>query len=115
MRGALAISAEVEMRGLKIAVVGVPKTIDNDIQFLDQSFGFQTAYSAATHAIRSGHQEAKGHAQRRRPGKTDGAAQRLIACYASLAMSDANFVLIPEVPFFNWRARRACSTCCTSG
>jgi aconitase A len=53
MRGALAIAAEVAQRGLKIAVVGVPKTVDNDIPFIDRSFGFVSAYSAAVDVIRS--------------------------------------------------------------
>jgi len=99
MRGALAVAEEVEKRGLKISVVGVPKTIDNDIMFLDQSFGFQTAYSAATGAIRAAHQEAKGAHNGVGLVKLMGRHSGFIACYASLAMSDANFVLIPEVPF----------------
>jgi 6-phosphofructokinase 1 len=98
IRGALAISREIEKRGLKIAVVGVPKTIDNDIMFLDQSFGFQTAYSAATHAIRAAHQEAKGAHNGVGLVKLMGRHSGFIACFASLAMSDVNFCLIPEVP-----------------
>jgi 6-phosphofructokinase 1 len=98
IRGALAISAEIEKRGLKIAVVGVPKTIDNDIQFLDQSFGFQTAYSAATSAIRAAHQEAKGAHNGVGLVKLMGRHSGFIACFASLATSDVNFCLIPEVP-----------------
>ena len=98
LRGGIAIADEIENRGLKIAVVGVPKTIDNDIMFLDQSFGFQTAYSAATAAIRAAHQEAKGAHNGVGLVKLMGRHSGFIACFASLAMSDANFVLIPEVP-----------------
>ena len=98
MRGGLAVADEIDKRGLKIAVVGIPKTIDNDINFLDQSFGFQTAYSAATGAIRAAHQEAKGAHNGVGLVKLMGRHSGFIACYASLAMSDANFVLIPEVP-----------------
>jgi 6-phosphofructokinase 1 len=98
LRGGLAIADEIDKRGLKIAIVGVPKTIDNDIMFLDQSFGFQTAYSAATAAIRAAHQEAKGAHNGVGLVKLMGRHSGFIACYASLAMSDANFVLIPEVP-----------------
>jgi 6-phosphofructokinase 1 len=98
LRGGLAIADEIDQRGLKIALVGVPKTIDNDIMFLDQSFGFQTAYSAATGAIRAAHQEAKGAHNGVGLVKLMGRHSGFIACYASLAMSDANFVLIPEVP-----------------
>jgi 6-phosphofructokinase 1 len=66
--------------------------------FLDQSFGFQTAYWAATTVIRAGHQEAKGAHNGVGLVKLMGRHSGFIACYASLAMSDANFVLIPEVP-----------------
>jgi 6-phosphofructokinase 1 len=98
LRGGLAIADEIAKRGLKIAIVGVPKTIDNDIMYLDQSFGFQSAYSAATGAIRAAHQEAKGAHNGVGLVKLMGRHSGFIACYASLAMSDANFVLIPEVP-----------------
>ena len=50
LRGALAITKEIADRGLRIAVVGIPKTIDNDIMYIDQSFGFQTAFSMASRA-----------------------------------------------------------------
>ncbi len=48
LRGALSITQEIANRGLKISVIGIPKTIDNDIMFIDQSFGFQTAFSMAS-------------------------------------------------------------------
>ena len=60
IRAAMHFVAEIERRGLKIAVVGVPKTIDNDIHFIDRSFGFESAYSAAVEAIRSARVEAMG-------------------------------------------------------
>lgn len=50
--------AEVERRGLKIAIVGVPKTIDNDIPLMEKTFGFTTAVARAVDAIKSGHCEA---------------------------------------------------------
>lgn len=99
MRGAMSIVKEVEARGSKIAVVGIPKTIDNDIMYIDQSFGFQTAFSEAAKAIRAAHVEAKGAPNGVGLVKLMGRHSGFIACYASLAMSDANFVLIPEVPF----------------
>jgi 6-phosphofructokinase 1 len=58
-RGAMQIIAAVEERGARIAVVGIPKTIDNDIMFIDQSFGFQTAFSMASESIAAAHVEAK--------------------------------------------------------
>ena len=99
LRGALKISEEVARRGLKIAIVGVPKTIDNDIPFIDQSFGFQTAIDAAVESIRAARVEAQSA-----PGgvglvKLMGRHSGFIVCYAALAKTDADFVLIPEVPF----------------
>ncbi|WP_157369530.1 ATP-dependent 6-phosphofructokinase [Zavarzinella formosa] len=99
LRGAQAISREVEARGVKIAVVGIPKTIDNDIMFIDQSFGFQTAFSMAADVIQTAHAEAKASPNGIGLVKLMGRHSGFIACYASLACNDANFVLIPEVPF----------------
>jgi 6-phosphofructokinase 1 len=99
IRGAMRIAAEIARRGLYIAVVGIPKTIDNDIQFIDQSFGFQTAFSEATKSLRAAHVEATGAPNGIGLVKLMGRHSGFIACYASLAMSDVNFVLIPEVPF----------------
>ncbi|MDR3623419.1 MAG: ATP-dependent 6-phosphofructokinase [Paludisphaera borealis] len=99
LRGAQAICREVEARNAKIAVVGIPKTIDNDIMYIDQSFGFQTAFSVAADVIRTAHAEAKASPNGVGLVKLMGRHSGLIACYASLAHNDANFVLIPEVPF----------------
>jgi 6-phosphofructokinase 1 len=99
IRGAMKIEAEIAARGKKIAVVGVPKTIDNDIMFLDQSFGFQTAFSEATKYIRAAHVESTGSPNGVGLVKLMGRHSGFIACYASLAISNVNFVLIPEVPF----------------
>ena len=99
LRGALTIAEEIARRGLKIAVVGVPKTIDNDIPFIDQSFGFQTAFSEAAESIRAAHVEAQSAPNGVGLVKLMGRHSGFIACYAALAKNDANFVLIPEVPF----------------
>lgn len=99
LRGGLKITQEIAERGLKISVVGVPKTIDNDIMFIDQSFGFQTAFSVATESIRSAHVEAQSAPHGVGLVKLMGRHSGFIACYASLSKNDANFVLIPEVPF----------------
>lgn len=99
LRGAQTIAREVESRGAKIAVVGIPKTIDNDIMFIDQSFGFQTAFSVAADVIQTAHTEAKASPNGIGLVKLMGRHSGFIACYASLARNDANFVLIPEVPF----------------
>ncbi len=99
MRGASAIAEEIEKRQLNIAVIGIPKTIDNDISFTDNSFGFQTAFSVATESIVSAHVEAKGAPNGIGLVKLMGRHSGFIACYASMAQSDVNFCIIPETPF----------------
>ncbi len=99
MKGALKIAEAVQERGLRIGVIGIPKTIDNDIPYIDQSFGFQTAFSRATESIRAAHVEAKSSPNGLGIVKLMGRHSGFIACYASLAKNDANFVLIPEIPF----------------
>jgi 6-phosphofructokinase 1 len=99
IRASMKIVAEITARGNRIAVIGIPKTIDNDIMFIDQSFGFQTAFSEATKSIRAAHVESTGAPNGVGLVKLMGRHSGFIACYASLAMSDVNFVLIPEVPF----------------
>jgi 6-phosphofructokinase 1 len=99
LRGAMKIADRVRERGGRIAVVGIPKTIDNDIPYLDQSFGFQTAFAEATQSIRSAHVEAKASPNGVGLVKLMGRHSGFIACYAALAEPDANYVLIPEVPF----------------
>ena len=99
MRGAMQIARTVVERGLLIAVVGIPKTIDNDIPYIDQSFGFQTAFSLASDAIRAAQVEAKSTANGIGLVKLMGRHSGFIASYAALARSGADAVLIPEVPF----------------
>lgn len=99
LRGALAIVRSIERRGANIAVVGVPKTIDNDILYIDHSFGFQTAYAEAAKVIAAAHVEAKSAPNGIGLVKLMGRHSGFIACHAALAQNDANLVLIPEVPF----------------
>jgi len=86
-------------RGLKIGVVGVPKTIDNDIYMVSRSFGFDTAVDVATNAIISAHNEAEGYPNGIGLIKLMGRHSGFIAATAVLAQQDVNFVLIPEVDF----------------
>lgn len=99
LKGAGDIAGEVARRGLDISVIGVPKTIDNDISFVQMSFGFVTAVSEARTAIYSAHVEAVGAKNGVGLVKLMGRESGFIAAYASLANSDVNFCLIPEVPF----------------
>lgn len=98
-RGAMAIADEVRRRELKISIVGVPKTIDNDIPYTSRTFGFETAYSIAANAIRGAHVEANGTPNGIGLVKLMGRHAGFIAAHAVLANRDANFVLIPEVDF----------------
>jgi 6-phosphofructokinase 1 len=99
LRGAQAIAGEVRRRGLKISVIGVPKTIDNDISFIQQSFGFDTAGSEARRAIHAAHSEASGARNGIGLVRLMGRDSGFIAAYAVLANSQVNFCLVPEVPF----------------
>ena len=98
-RGAMDVVAEIRKRGLAISVVGIPKTIDNDILFLDKPFGFETAFSLAAHAVRCAHTEAESARNGVGLVKLMGRNSGSIACCAALATSLADIVLIPEVPF----------------
>jgi len=86
-------------RGLKISVVGIPKTIDNDIYLVARSFGFDTAVDVATDAIKGAHNEALGYPYGVGLIKLMGRHSGFIAATAALAQQDVNFVLIPEVDF----------------
>jgi len=99
LRGAHAIHEEIEKRNLKIAVAGIPKTIDNDIDLIQKSFGFETAFSIANDIIRNAHNEAfcanNGVALVKLMGRDSG----FIAASAALAIQEVNFVLVPEISF----------------
>jgi 6-phosphofructokinase 1 len=97
IRGAMQLAAEIERRGLKIAVVGVPKTIDNDIHFIDRSFGFESAYSAAVEVVRAARVEAMGVHNGIGLVKLMGRHSGFVACHAALASTDVDLCLIPEV------------------
>jgi 6-phosphofructokinase 1 len=98
LRGAMTLVAEIERRKLPIGVVGIPKTIDNDIHFIDRSFGFETAFSAAVDVIRGAHVEALGAVNGIGVVKIMGRHSGFIACHAAIASTDVDAVLIPEVP-----------------
>ena len=98
-RGALDIANEIERRGLKIAIVGIPKTIDNDLIFIEKSFGFDTAVQKATEAVSAAHMEAHSHINGIGLIKLMGRESGFIATATALASHEANFCLIPEVPF----------------
>lgn len=99
MRGAHALAEAAHAAGYPLAIVGIPKTIDNDIQNVSRSFGFRTAVEAAREVLDAAHNEATscrgGVSIVRLMGREAG----FLAAEAALASQDANFVLVPEVPF----------------
>jgi 6-phosphofructokinase 1 len=99
LRGAQAIADEIERRDLKIAVIGIPKTIDNDISYVQQSFGFETAVTESRPSLYSAHAEAVGARNGIGLVKLMGRESGFIAAYATLAYSEVNFCLVPEVQF----------------
>ncbi|MBN1598224.1 MAG: ATP-dependent 6-phosphofructokinase [Bacteroidales bacterium] len=99
LRGAQAITDEVTKRGLKIAVAGIPKTIDNDINLIEKSFGFETAFTIATSILRGAHNEAKGAYNGISLVKLMGRDSGFIAANAALAVQEVNFILVPEMNF----------------
>ncbi len=98
-RGAHALAEEIGRRGLPIAIVGIPKTIDNDIAFVDKTFGFGTAVEKALEHLAGAHSEAVG--VRRGIGlvKLMGRHAGFIAASATLASGQVDLTLIPELPF----------------
>lgn len=98
-KGALALSRELDRRNAKVAVVGIPKTIDNDLSFVERSFGFETAVAEAVHALTAAHIEARDAVDGVGVVKVMGRESGFIAAHTALARNDANFVLIPELPF----------------
>jgi 6-phosphofructokinase 1 len=99
LRGALSIQEEVEKRGLKISVTGIPKTIDNDINLIEKSFGFETSFTVASPIIRDAHNEAKGAFNGVAIVKLMGRDSGFIAAHAALSLPDVNMVLVPEIKF----------------
>ena len=99
MKAARRIQEEISKRGAKISIIGVPKTIDNDINLVTQSFGFDTAVEKATEAIRSAHTEAIGALNGVGLVKVMGRESGFIAAQATLALKEVNYVLVPEYPF----------------
>ncbi|KAL6144608.1 hypothetical protein ACLB2K_055299 [Fragaria x ananassa] len=99
-KGASVIFEECRRRGLKVAVAGIPKTIDNDIPVIDKSFGFDTAVEEAQRAINAAHVEAESIENGIGVVKLMGRYSGFIAMYATLASRDVDCCLIPESPFY---------------
>ena len=98
-RGTLDIAEEVDKRRLKISLIGIPKTVDNDFAIIDRSFGFNTAVSKAVEVVAAAHMEASSAINGIGLVKVMGRDSGYIAAHTALASHEVNFVLIPEVPF----------------
>ena len=99
LKGAKAIGDEILKRELKIAVAGIPKTIDNDIDIIDKSFGFETSFDVARKIVRDAHNEADGAYNGMAIVKLMGRDSGFIAASTALSMPVVNFVLVPEMDF----------------
>jgi 6-phosphofructokinase 1 len=98
-RGAHGVVEEIQRRKLKIAVIGIPKTIDDDVQYVNRSFGYFTAIEKAKEVIDSAHVEARCVLNGISIVKVMGRDSGFIAAGATLASQEVNFTLVPEVPF----------------
>ena len=99
LRGAQKIGEEAARRGLKISVIGVPKTIDNDISFVQRTFGFESAVAESRRATHAANAEAEAACNGIGLVKLMGRDSGFIAAYAALVNNHVNFCLVPEVPF----------------
>jgi 6-phosphofructokinase 1 len=99
LKGAQAIADEASARGLPISVVGIPKTIDNDVMYVSRTFGVLTAVERARHILECAHMEARSAYNGVGLVKVMGRHAGFVACGATVASQEVNFALIPEVPF----------------
>ena len=97
--GTLDIAKEIDKRKLKVAIVGIPKTVDNDFALIQKSFGFDTAVDKAVEVVAAAHMEAHSAINGIGLVKVMGRESGFIAVHTALASHEVNFVLIPEVPF----------------
>lgn len=98
-RGANALHQEARRRGYPLAVVGIPKTIDNDVGYVARTFGYLTAVQEVREVLDCAHQEARSVYNGISLVKVMGRHAGFIAAGATIASQDVNFTLIPEVPF----------------
>jgi 6-phosphofructokinase 1 len=99
MKAADSLAEGIRSRKLQISIVGIPKTIDNDLNLIQRTFGYDTAIAEAVKVLQCAHAEAKGAPMGIGLVKIMGRQSGFIAAGAALAENDVNFVLIPEIPF----------------
>lgn len=98
-RGGNALFQEAKKRGYDLSVVGIPKTVDNDVAFVERSFGYLTAVEEANKILDRAHVESRSVENGISLVKLMGRNAGFIAAGATVASQDVNFTLIPEVPF----------------
>ncbi|MBM3811233.1 MAG: CBS domain-containing protein [Acidimicrobiia bacterium] len=98
-RGAHALGQEAARQNHPLSVIGIPKTIDNDIPFVWRSFGYETALEKSREVVECAHNEAIGHRNGIGLVKLMGREAGFVAAGATLASGDVNYCLVPEVPF----------------
>lgn len=98
-RGGNELYHEAHRRGYPLSVVGIPKTIDNDVAFVSQTFGYMTAVEEAKNVLSRAHTEARSVENGISLVKLMGRNAGFIAAGATVACQDVNFTLVPEVPF----------------
>ena len=99
LRGAQKIAEEAARQGVTLSVIGIPKTIDNDVSFVQKTFGFETAVAEARRAIYAANTEAEAACNGIGLVKLMGRDSGFIAAFSTLVDTQANFCLVPEVPF----------------
>jgi 6-phosphofructokinase 1 len=99
LRGAQKIAEEAARQDLTLGVICIPKTIDNDVSFVQTTFGFETAVTESQRATYAANAEAEavrnGIGLVRLMGRHSG----FIAAYSALVNNNVDFCLVPEVPF----------------
>ena len=98
-RGGNALYQEAKKRGYPLSVVGVPKTIDNDVAFVSLTFGYATAVEESAKVLDRAHTEARSVENGISLVKLMGRHAGFIAVGATVASQDVNLTLVPEVPF----------------
>jgi 6-phosphofructokinase 1 len=98
-RGGNDLFREARKRGHPLAVVGIPKTVDNDVPFVTRTFGYLTAVQEAAQVLHRAHTEARSVHNGIALVKLMGRHAGFITAGATVASQDVNFALVPEVPF----------------
>ena len=98
-RGILALSEILKSKKQKIILVGIPKSIDNDMPIIDKSFGLESAIQESVRTIRAANVEANCNLNGIGLVKLFGRSSGFVAMLSTLAARDVNICLIPEIPF----------------